>query len=86
MDILFYFFEEISRRKIFFGEDYRINHGWIFAYLPDIKELLDTYFFGIIYEAVPGFIVATIFTVVISLFTKKPDNAAEDLESLKKSA
>lgn len=59
---------------------------WTYAFLPDIKELLNAYFFGITYEAVPGFIVATLFTVVVSLFTKKPDNAEEVLESLKESA
>ncbi|MCM3618464.1 hypothetical protein M3936_12815 [Sutcliffiella horikoshii] len=59
---------------------------WTYPFLPDIKELLNTYFFGITYEAVPGFIVATLFTVVVSLFTKKPDNAEEVLESLKESA
>ncbi|UFT99957.1 sodium/proline symporter [Radiobacillus kanasensis] len=59
---------------------------WTYAFLPDVKELLNTYFFGITYEAVPGFLVATIFTVVVSLFTKKPEGAEEVIDSLNESA
>jgi sodium/proline symporter len=59
---------------------------WTYAFLPDVKELLNTYFFGITYEAVPGFIIATLFTVGVSLFTKKPENADEIIESLNESA
>jgi sodium/proline symporter len=32
---------------------------WTYTFLPDIKELLNTYFFGITYDAIPGFIIAT---------------------------
>ncbi|MDY7223237.1 sodium/proline symporter [Halalkalibacterium halodurans] len=59
---------------------------WTYAFLPDVKELLNTYFFGITYEAVPGFIVATTITVVISLFTKRPKHAKQIIERLNESA
>lgn len=59
---------------------------WTYVFLPDVKELLNTYFFGITYEAVPGFIVASVVTVIISLATKKPAHAKETVDSLNETA
>ncbi|WP_246945065.1 hypothetical protein [Bacillus pinisoli] len=38
--------------------------------------------FGVTYEAVPGFIMALIVTVVVSLFTQKPADAEETVKDL----
>ncbi|UCZ52672.1 sodium/proline symporter [Bacillus shivajii] len=56
---------------------------WTYRFI-DVHEFLNTYFFGITYEAVPGFLIATFFTVVVSLFTKKPANANEMIDDMKK--
>ncbi|WP_134703013.1 sodium/proline symporter [Ammoniphilus sp. YIM 78166] len=56
---------------------------WTFTFLPDVKALVGKILFGITYEAVPGFLVALIVTVVVSLFTEKPKNAEELLNSIK---
>ncbi|WP_078594353.1 sodium/proline symporter [Evansella clarkii] len=56
--------------------------AWTYAFI-DVHEFLNNYFFGITYEAVPGFLVATFFTVVVSLFTKKPANTDELMDKMK---
>ncbi|RXT13666.1 hypothetical protein [Ammoniphilus sp. CFH 90114] len=56
---------------------------WTFTFLPDVKALMGKILFGITYEAVPGFLVALLVTVVVSLFTEKPKNAEELLNSIK---
>ncbi|MCE7792788.1 sodium/proline symporter [Salipaludibacillus sp. CUR1] len=56
---------------------------WTYRFI-DVQEFLNTYFFGITYEAVPGFLVATFFTVVVSLFTKKPENAGQMIDNMEK--
>ncbi|PYZ92638.1 sodium:proline symporter [Salipaludibacillus keqinensis] len=56
---------------------------WTYQFI-DVHEFLNNYFFGITYEAVPGFIVATFFTVVVSLFTEKPANANRMVDEIKK--
>ncbi|WP_096190247.1 sodium/proline symporter [Evansella halocellulosilytica] len=58
---------------------------WTYQFI-DVHEFLNSYFFGITYEAVPGFIVATFFTVVVSLFTKKPENASDLIDDLNKAS
>ncbi|WP_161524802.1 sodium/proline symporter [Alteribacter lacisalsi] len=55
---------------------------WTYAFI-DVHAFLNSYFFGITYEAVPGFLVATFFTVVVSLFTKKPDHADGLVDDMK---
>ncbi|MFB4166247.1 sodium/proline symporter [Alteribacillus sp. JSM 102045] len=56
--------------------------AWTFAFLPDIQALFSNILFGITYEAVPGFLMSLIVTVVISKFTQKPINADEVVEDL----
>ncbi|MDQ0254541.1 sodium/proline symporter [Evansella vedderi] len=56
---------------------------WTYSII-DVHEFLHKYFFGITYEAVPGFIIATFFTVVVSLFTQKPANGEKIIEDLRK--
>ncbi|PTX64323.1 SSS family solute:Na+ symporter [Melghirimyces profundicolus] len=60
--------------------------AWTFSFLPDIKELFATLLGGITYEAVPGFLVSTLVTVVVSLLTRVPAEAGRELEELKKTA
>lgn len=55
---------------------------WTFAFLPNIRELVDRILFGITYEAVAGFIVAVTVMVVVSLFTKKPDNIDKIMQDI----
>jgi sodium/proline symporter len=55
---------------------------WTYSFLPDVKELVSKILFGITYEAVPGFLMSLIVTVVVSLFTKKPANAKETISDL----
>lgn len=55
---------------------------WTYAFLPDIKELFATLLFGVTYEAVPGFLMATLVTVLVSIFTKKPEGASEIVDEL----
>ena len=55
---------------------------WTLAFLPNIQQLLTDYFFGITYEAVPAFLASLIVTIVVSLFTKKPDFADEMVTDL----
>lgn len=55
---------------------------WTFTFLPDMKALSGKLLFGITYEAVPGFIMALIVTVMVSKFTQKPDNAEEVINDL----
>lgn len=59
---------------------------WTYSFLPDIKELVGKILFGVTYEAVPGFLVALIVTVVVSLATRKPENADQVVDDLKQSA
>lgn len=62
---------------------------WTMTFLPNIQQLLTDYFFGITYEAVPAFLASLLVTVIVSLFTKKPEFADEmltDLESGTKKA
>ncbi|WP_408008992.1 sodium/proline symporter [Pseudalkalibacillus sp. A8] len=55
---------------------------WTYAFLPDVQAFFSKILFGITYEAVPGFLMALIVTVVVSLFTKKPANAKDTIEDL----
>jgi sodium/proline symporter len=55
---------------------------WTFAFLPDVKALFGKLLFGVTYEAVPGFLMALFVTVIVSLFTKKPENAEETIDEL----
>ncbi|WP_216831136.1 sodium/proline symporter [Alkalihalobacterium elongatum] len=55
---------------------------WTFVFLPDIKALVSKLLFGITYEAVPGFIIATLVIVIVSKFTKRPDSADEVVNDL----
>jgi sodium/proline symporter len=55
---------------------------WTFSFLPDIKALVGKILFGVTYEAVPGFIVALLVTIIVSTFTKKPDDADKVLAKL----
>lgn len=55
---------------------------WTYV-ITDFKQLSADLLFGITYEAVPGFIVATLATVLVSLVTKKPANADQVVDELK---
>ncbi|MDQ0339966.1 sodium/proline symporter [Caldalkalibacillus uzonensis] len=55
---------------------------WTYAFLPDIKALVGKIMFGVTYEAVPGVIIATLVIIVVSKFTKKPDNAVQIVDDL----
>lgn len=55
---------------------------WTFAFLPNIRDLVGKLLYGITYEAVPGFIVAVAVMVVVSLFTKKPENVEKIMEDM----
>jgi Na+/proline symporter len=55
---------------------------WTFTFLPDVKALFGKLLFGVTYEAVPGFLMAFLVTVIVSLFTKKPENAEETIDEL----
>jgi len=55
---------------------------WTYSFLPDIKELVGNLLFGVTYEAVPGFLMSLIVTVIVSLFTKKPANAEKTIKDL----
>lgn len=59
---------------------------WTYSFLPDMKELVGKMLFGVTYEAVPGFLVALIVTVLVSLATRKPENADQVVDDLKKIA
>ncbi|MFC4736844.1 sodium/proline symporter [Bacillus daqingensis] len=54
---------------------------WSYAFI-DVEAFLTTYFFGITYEAVPGFIIGFLFTVGVSLATKKPEGASEMIDDM----
>lgn len=55
---------------------------WTYHFLPDIKDLVGRLLFGITYEAVPGFLMSLVVTVLVSLFTKKPSNAEKVMKDL----
>ena len=55
---------------------------WTFAFLPDVKALSAKLLFGVTYEAVPGFLVALLATVLVSLFTSKPASAEQQISNL----
>lgn len=55
---------------------------WTFAFLPNVKDLVGKILNGITYEAVPGFIVAVVVMVVVSLFTKKPENVEQIMRDI----
>jgi Na+/proline symporter len=55
---------------------------WTFAFLPNVKNLVAKLLNGITYEAVPGFIVAVAVMVIVSLFTKKPENIEQIMEEI----
>jgi sodium/proline symporter len=55
---------------------------WTYSFLPDVKALFGKLLFGITYEAVPGFLMALLVTVVVSLFTKKPASASQTVDQL----
>ncbi|MDQ0352267.1 sodium/proline symporter [Alkalibacillus filiformis] len=55
---------------------------WTYA-IADFEQLSADLLFGVTYEAVPGFIVATLSTVIVSLFTKKPEDAEQVVDELK---
>ncbi|MFD1020741.1 sodium/proline symporter [Thalassobacillus hwangdonensis] len=55
---------------------------WTFSFLPDMKQLSADLLFGITYEAVPGFLVAALATVVVSFMTKKPVQADKMIDQL----
>ncbi|WP_202076543.1 sodium/proline symporter [Caldalkalibacillus salinus] len=55
---------------------------WTYMFLPDVQQMFSQILFGITYEAVPGFLMSLLVTVVVSLFTKKPDHADQTLEQL----
>lgn len=59
---------------------------WTYSFLTDMKELVGKMLFGVTYEAVPGFLVALIVTVLVSLATRKPENADQVVDDLKKIA
>ncbi|MCP8617947.1 sodium/proline symporter [Salirhabdus salicampi] len=56
---------------------------WTYAFLPDVKQMFANILFGVTYEAVPGFLVATLATVVVSYFTKQPDHSVQIVDELK---
>ncbi|MGY3718177.1 sodium:solute symporter family transporter [Sutcliffiella cohnii] len=56
---------------------------WTFAFLPDVKALFAKILFGVTYEAVPGFLVALLATVLVSLFTNKPVNVDQQFIDIK---
>jgi sodium/proline symporter len=55
---------------------------WTLAFLPDIKALFAKLLFGITYEAVPGFLMSLLVTVVVSFFTRPPEGAEEKLKQI----
>ena len=55
---------------------------WTFAFLPNVKDLVARLLNGITYEAVPGFIVAVAVMIVVSLFTRKPENVDKIMEDI----
>lgn len=53
-----------------------------FTFLPDMKALFSKLLFGVTYEAVPGFLMATLVTIIVSLLTKRPKNADKIIEEI----
>ncbi|OLS34504.1 sodium/proline symporter [Bacillus sp. MRMR6] len=56
--------------------------AWTLTFLPNVKEVMSSIFFGITYEAFHGFLIATVVTIIVSKFTKKPENAEEIIKGI----
>jgi sodium/proline symporter len=56
---------------------------WTFSFLPDVKALVGKILFGVTYEAVPGFLVALLVTIIVSKLTKKPEDSEEVIAKLR---